>query len=1434
MFFVAKVAGVECKCLLDTGSNISIIHQSVLDMLPHSPRLRKTPVRARTAARGNLPLLGRVVLCFHIGGMPVNLNVFVSDQIDVPCLLGLDFLQACPCVIDLSECRLVLAPSASVRSVSAEAVSVGRLVASASVSIPPGRESVLRARVPNCDYVGPAIVEPSLEITGLEFVPALVHVEGDLVPFVVRNVTAEYISIPKRAEIGQLEVGFAEQREPDYVGPDGPQITGQRFALADSSLTDEQRARAQAVLDKYASMFDGHLGHTNVLSHTIDTGNHSPVSQPARRVPPHLRNELRAQIDELVRQGVLEETDGGGWASPICLVRKKSGKYRMCADLRRLNAVTRPSSYPVPRIDDTLDVLSGSKMWCVLDLNSAYFQISIDERDRDKTTIVTPFGSHRFVRMPFGCRSAPSTCARLLDVVLSDLRPAACVNYFDDVIVHGSDFDDVLDKLDAVLDRLHRAGLTLNPEKCALFRTEVAFLGHVLSPDGLAADPEKVRQVAQWPVPRTAKELSSFLGLASFFRKYVRSFAEIAAPLFTLTSKEVEFRWSEEAQESFDRLKGALIAAPVVALPRFGPEAGPFTLDCDCSDHGAGAVLFQEQEGEQRVIAFASRKLSKSQRNYSTTRKELLACVLFVQYFRHYLLGRKFCLRTDHASLQWLMNFKQPSGMIARWLEILAEFDFDIVYRPGVQNAVADSLSRRPSDRADAVIQVPECDRVVADVGPPHCADVMTQTEDWAGSAVGTGQLDGADTAAQAPSGVSAPRPPDLTEVDPDGDAAIRRVAAGCWSLDYLRQEQDKDAGIREIARHLSTGTKPRWAVVPESARDLYRQWGRLQLIDGVLYRVYKQRAGEREKLQLVVPRQLVPGVLMSLHSGPSGGHFGSDKLLEQTKVRFWWPKMTAEVEAFCRKCERCCSHSGPSPKPRAAMGELFSDEPFDTISIDFLTGLPTSERGNKHLLVVCDHFTRWCEVYPLPDMKASTVASTLVSEFIARFGVPRRLHSDCAANFVGAVLTETCRILGIERSKISPYHPEGNAKVERMMRTIISMLARYLNDNHSEWDIHLPLLMLGYRSQIHTSLGYSPYFLMFAREPRLPAEASVEMPATSKPKSVNDYIDSLCTSLRVARKFGITASNRRHERNKRAFEKKMNEFNFQPGDGVFVYKNVVPRGQYYKFVRPWKPATVLRKIGDVNYRVKLRDTGKSILVHHNRLKPDDLSSLGDSRGSRGVSPAGELERPGRSDVPASATRPSNSSCVPASGHRDAPTFGGISPAADASSVSAFSPVEAGGDPAGELVCSDNSAASEGDPRLSGGSCAVTGAPQLTGDGLPSDDVTSSPEAGDASAHSKPTQDRSEPSELSELESGGDPLQSPETRIPSADQAQFTDPCHAEMSARPVDDGWQSDAGPRAADGTSEEGVQLGVAVMPTALRRSNRKRVPPDRFVPG
>ena len=483
------------------------------------------------------------------------------------------------------------------------------------------------------------------------------------------------------------------------------------------------------------------------------------------------------------------------------------------ADLRRLNAVSKVPAYQIPRVDDSLEALAGSDTFCQLDMNSAYFQVAVNPTDRDKTTITTPFGTYRYTRMVFGLAGAPATCARLLDIVLGDITPRDCVHYFDDIIVHGRGFDDVMTKLTNVLQRFESAGLTLNLQKCVFFTKNVDFLGHSVSAAGVSTDPLKVQKVVDWPCPRTQKELSSFLGLASYFRKFVRNFAEIAAPLFRLTQKDTKFEWTDEAQSAFDRLKQALSNAPVVSFPRFSADAGRFRLDTDASDFGIGATLFQEQDGEDRVIAYASQKLSKSQRNYSTTRKELLACVVFTQHFRHYLIGKRFELRTDHASLRWLLTFKNPTGILARWFEILSAFDFDIVFRPGVENVPADVMSRCPQSR-----------------------DAETQTDD-----------------------------------------CVRAVSANSWSNSFLRHEQDQDDAISEIARHLSLGKRPRSSSVSPETVPLLRQWHRLRIVDGVVFRCFRSCPGGDDQLQLVVPKQLIAGVLTSLHAGPAGGHFGAE-----------------------------------------------------------------------------------------------------------------------------------------------------------------------------------------------------------------------------------------------------------------------------------------------------------------------------------------------------------------------------------------------------------------------------------------------------------------------------------------------------------------------------------------------------------------------------
>ena len=285
-------------------------------------------------------------------------------------------------------------------------------------------------------------------------------------------------------------------------------------------------------------------------------------------------------------------------------------------------------------------------------------------------------------------------------------------------------------------------------------------------------------------------------------------------------------------------------------------------------------------------------------------------------------------------------------------------------------------------------------------------------------------------------------------------------------------------------------------------------------------------------------------------------------------------------------------------------MGRLYASRPFEVVGLDILTGLPVTPSGNRHLLVVVDFFSKWTEAFPLKDLSAASVATVFVDQFVARFGCPERVHSDQGGCFVSELLELTCKRLGIERSTISSAHPSGNGIVERANRTVLAMLAKFLDDgSHNRWDEHIPLLMLAYRAQASKSTGFSPYKLVLGREPRLPAEAELEVP-TSKAtaNSTAEYFDRLRESLRLFHEKALRRSDARHSINKRAYDRKINELEYDVGETVLLHRAVVPRGQYYKFLLPYKRAVILDKLGPLNYRVRPEGARKTITVHHNRL----------------------------------------------------------------------------------------------------------------------------------------------------------------------------------------------------------------------------------------
>ena len=369
------------------------------------------------------------------------------------------------------------------------------------------------------------------------------------------------------------------------------------------------------------------------------------------------------------------------------LVTKKDGGTRFCVDYWRLNLATVKYAYPLPQIDDTLDMLAGKRWFSTLDLASGYWQVSLSPEARCKTAFATHSGLFQFRVM---C-NAPATFERLMDRVLQGLRWSRCLVYLDDIISFGTTFDDSLDNLTLIFERLRSYGLQLKSTKCHLFQSSVPFLGHVVGRDGLECDPRKIEDVKCWPVPDCLKSIRQFLGFVGYYRRFIPSFADLAEPLVALTAKDVPFAWRPACDAAFVGQRDAMVRAPILAFPT---ESGDYVLDTDASNFGLGGVLSQIQS-VWSPTAVAPCDLHSV--NIAPQREKCL-CI----QFRSYLRGAKFTLRTDHKSLVWLHRFKDMEGMMARWLHTL-QFQFTIVHRAGSDLGNADGLSRPPWTLVDSV-----------------------------------------------------------------------------------------------------------------------------------------------------------------------------------------------------------------------------------------------------------------------------------------------------------------------------------------------------------------------------------------------------------------------------------------------------------------------------------------------------------------------------------------------------------------------------------------------------------------------------------------------------------------------------------------------------------------------------------------------------------
>ena len=1089
-----------------------------------------------------------------------------------------------------------------------------------------------------------ALIEPVSEsaiASTVIIAPAVVQVEpkGSVckIPIQVYNISTREVVIPPRAVICELhevswalppaeadKVGITTYCESNIVQPgDGnsedDEGTGNPYEvdLSQSNLTPDQLVKARAFLDKWKCVFSQHefdFGRTSAVEHRIPLTDEKPFKLRHHRIPPGMYEELRQHLQKLLECGAIRASHSP-YSSPIVIVRKRqTNQIRMCLDFRELNKRTVKDSYALPRIEECFHALANCNMYSCLDATKGYLQIPIAEEHKARTAFTAgPLGHWECNSMWYGLTSAPATFQRMMENCLGDLNLTQCVAFLDDIVAFSVGFENHLQRLEAIFTRLKEYGIKLQPSKCKLFRERVQYLGHVVSKDGIETDPDKIEALKTWPVPKNVKELRTFLGFAGYYRRFVKDFAKIAKPLHDLTAglpckkrkghkatPLPEWKWEERQQKAFEELIAKLTSPPILA---YADYSKPYILHTDASTEGLGAVLYQEHEGKERVIAYASRGLNKSERNYPAHKLEFLALKWAVtSKFHDYLYASQtpFKVRTDNNPLTYVLTTAKLDATGHRWLAALGAYDFKIEYRPGAKSTDCDGLSRRPhidntigretevSTRITGIKEISQ--EAIQAICSYHCATEGSQEPNF-------------DPLIETlPINLSSK--PDVTaqQFVQLGQETLPSMSMSQWKI-----AQEEDPVVGRVLQYWRQGSPPsKQDRLTENSQVLLilREWHRLCDRNGVLHRKCYVNGGLR--YQLVLPGSYHAKVLTELHD--KMGHVGIERTLDLLRCRFYYPKMAEDVAKKVRHCDRCTRRKVPlSAHKTAPLVSIHSTYPMELVCIDFLS-LEESKGGYSSILVITDHFTRFAQAIPCRNQTAKTTARALFDNFIVHYGFPTRIHSDQGANFESALIKDLCELGGTIKTHTSPYHAMGNGATERFNRTLLDMLGTLPEEKKADWKSYVAPLVHGYNCTRHESTQHAPFYLLFGRHPKLPIDIYLGIqPENSEVNDKDEYIQKLREGLRNAHELASAAARKAKAKQKKYYDRKAGSAELELGDRVLV-KNVKLRGKH-KIADRWEksPHVVLSQPNkDIPVYVIQQESGHGPkrTLHRNLLLP--------------------------------------------------------------------------------------------------------------------------------------------------------------------------------------------------------------------------------------
>ena len=903
----------------------------------------------------------------------------------------------------------------------------------------------------------------------------------------------------------------------------------------------------------------------------------NPPSRPTFRLSATELEELKKQLEELTKAGFIRPSKSP-FGAPILFVKKKDGSMRMCVDYRALNNITIKNSYPLPRIDELFDRLQGAKYFSKIDLRSGYHQIRIHPDDIPKTAFRTRYGHYEFLVLPFGLTNAPGTFMHLMHETFREFLDDFVLVFLDDILIFSKTLEEHERHVRRVLQVLQNDKLYAKESKCELFKTEVEFLGHLVGRDGVKMMEDKVQAISAWPTPQNVTDVRAFLGTAGYYRKFIQGFSAIASPLNHLTKDEVKFEWKAEQQTAFEALKEAVKNGPVLALP--DPNL-PFVVHTDASGFAVGAVLSQKQEdGQIRPIAFLSKKMLDAETRYPVHEQELLAIVHALKSWRHYLHGRKFTVFTDHHSLQYFKTQPLLSSRQTRWKDIIANFDFDIVYIEGKTNTVADGLSRRPDHKLE-----PLTSRIftIATRSRSRSMDPklpVPPVTTRSASALTANGYRPADAAALPPAGAL---PTNLPGTVHDNVMQLPPMALPQTSLlADIFEASKRDAAYLKVLR------EPRRA-------------GSFTVRNGLLYH-------QPDRLCVPADRSLRTRLLQECHDAPLAGHLGKDKTIELVKRRFYWSGMDADITQYVTSCDACQRNK---PSQQMKMGPLkplpVPSRPWQQFSMDLITQLPRSRSGNDAIVVYVDKLTKMAHyVATRTNVTAPELARITIREVIRLHGISESILSDRDPRFTAHFWKAFWSLIGTTLTMSTAFHPQTDGQTERQNRTLEEMLRARINFQQDDWDEHLAIAELAYNNSRQASTGFTPFYLNFGQEVQMPLDYAIAPARLTNNPEAAARIRQLHEDLERTRRHIEQAQ----QRQAKYADEARRDVTFKVGDPVLLsteHLRLVGSDSRtpkftFKFIGPFK---VKRVVNENAYELDLPPTFQIYpVLNISRLKP--------------------------------------------------------------------------------------------------------------------------------------------------------------------------------------------------------------------------------------